>query len=135
MIYSKKFGFLFQASIAGSNIWLSHWSSPNAVNDPALNTTSTLNTTYNPSTNSALSNTSVFNTSALPYNTSVFSTTSVNNTYDHNTTSIFKTKSDSVNITSDDSSVSRGLFLTLYGAFGIAQGKFSLWDLAWYSNI
>ncbi|XP_037804336.1 multidrug resistance-associated protein 1-like [Penaeus monodon] len=115
---------LGQASIAGSNIWLSHWSSPNAVNDPALNTTSTLNTTYNPSTNSALSNTSVFNTSALPYNTSVFSTTFVNNTYDHNTTSVFKTKSDSVNITSDDSSVSRGLFLTLYGAFGIAQAFF-----------
>ncbi|XP_063601958.1 ATP-binding cassette sub-family C member 3-like [Penaeus indicus] len=120
---------LGQASIAGSNIWLSHWSSSNAGTDPTLNTTSTLNAIYNSNTTSALSNTSAFNTSPLPYNTSVFGATSVSKTGDYNTTSVFKTNSDGLNITSDESSVSRGLFLTLYGAFGIAQGRFSLWDL------
>ncbi|XP_047481887.1 multidrug resistance-associated protein 1-like isoform X2 [Penaeus chinensis] len=102
---------LGQASIAGSNIWLSYWSSPNAVTDPTLNTTSTLNAFYNSNT-------------TLVFNTSVFGATSVNKTGAHNTTSVFKTNSDGFNITSDDSSVSRGLFLTLYGAFGIAQAFF-----------
>ncbi|XP_069971116.1 ATP-binding cassette sub-family C member 3 [Penaeus vannamei] len=100
---------LGQASIAGSNIWLSHWSSPNVGTASPLNTTSTLNTTYNPST--------VFN-AALP------NTTSVNDTYGYNTTSLFNKNPGSLNSTSEGTSVSRGVFLTLYGAFGIAQAFF-----------